>query len=57
MFIFPFPFPVKAYWFAISYLLYSFVNSNSTGNIGHSSHMGGLLAGAFYFFVLKGRLH
>lgn len=28
MFIFPFPFPVKAWWFGTFYFLYSFMNTN-----------------------------
>lgn len=29
MFIFPFPIPIKAYWFTGLFFLYSFMNKNS----------------------------
>ena len=56
IFIFPFPFPIKAWWFGMFYFLYSFMNSHSVSSVGHSGHLGGFLAGAYYFFKLRGRL-
>lgn len=44
--LFPLPIPIPAYIFGVGYLLYSIYGmKKQLGNIGHSAHLGGAIAG------------
>lgn len=44
--LFPLPIPIPAYVFGVGYLLYSIYGmKQQLGNIGHSAHLGGAIAG------------
>ncbi len=52
--IFPIPFYMPAYVFGIGYLLYSaYGMKNRIGNIGHSAHLGGAIAGYLLTILLE----
>lgn len=52
MFIIPIPFPIKAKWLVVGYVVYEIVNalSNSSDGIAHVAHLGGMLFG---FFLIR----
>jgi membrane associated rhomboid family serine protease len=44
--MFPLPIPIPAYLFALGYMIYSIYGmKKNIGNIGHSAHLGGSIAG------------
>ncbi len=46
LFMFPLPIPIPAYLFALGYMIYSIYGmKKNIGNIGHSAHLGGSIAG------------
>ena len=47
MFIIPIPFPIKAKWLVVGYVVYEIINalSNSSDGIAHVAHLGGMLFG------------
>ena len=46
MYIFPIPIAIKGYVFGIGYLFYSIYGmKNQIGNVGHTAHIGGAIAG------------
>jgi membrane associated rhomboid family serine protease len=46
MYILPIPFPIPGWLFGIAYVLYSIYGmKKQLGNIGHSAHLGGGIAG------------
>ena len=48
------PIPLPAYIFGICYLLYSIYGMNKNlGNIGHTAHFGGAIAGLFVTLIIK----
>ena len=50
--LFPLPIPIPAYIFGVGYLIYSIYGmKKQLGNIGHSAHLGGAIAG-FMFTIL-----
>ncbi|MEN8765815.1 MAG: rhomboid family intramembrane serine protease [Wenyingzhuangia sp.] len=54
LYIFPLPIAIPAYVFGIGYLFYSLYGmKNQVGNIGHSAHIGGAVAGYFLTLLLK----
>jgi membrane associated rhomboid family serine protease len=55
--MFPIPIPLPGYVFGIGYLLYSIYGmKKQLGNIGHSAHLGGAIAGYFLTLVIAPRL-
>ncbi|MAU64110.1 MAG: rhomboid family intramembrane serine protease [Flavobacteriaceae bacterium] len=49
-----FPIPLPAYIFGIAYLLYSIYGMNKNlGNIGHTAHFGGAIAGLCMTIIIK----
>ncbi len=54
LYLFFIPIPIPAYVFGIAYLLYSIYGmKNQLGNIGHSAHLGGAIAGFVLVIIQK----
>jgi len=54
MYLILIPIPLKAYVFGIGYLLFSIYGmKNQVGNVGHSAHIGGAIAGYILTLILK----
>lgn len=56
MFIFPLPFPIKAKWFVIGYVvieLWSAISNNPSDNVAHFAHLGGMLFGLILILYWK----
>lgn len=54
LYIFPLPIAIPGYVFGIGYLFYSIYGmKNQVGNIGHSAHIGGAIAGYIATILLK----
>lgn len=52
--MFPLPIPLPGYVFGMGYLLYSIYGMRKQlGNIGHSAHLGGAIAGYFLTLAIK----
>ncbi|WP_033194673.1 rhomboid family intramembrane serine protease [Ochrovirga pacifica] len=48
------PIPIKGYFFGIAYLLYSIYGMrNQVGNVGHTAHIGGAVAGYLLTIVMQ----
>ena len=45
--------PMPAWVFGLLFAGYSFANMDSHSNIGHAGHVGGMIAGWFYFILTK----
>lgn len=62
LFIFPFPFPIKAKYFVIGYALlelYSGFSNNPNDNVAHFAHLGGMIFGfiLIMYWKKKGNLN
>lgn len=56
MFIFPLPFPIKAKWFVVGYVvieLWSAISNNPGDNVAHFAHLGGMLFGLILILYWK----
>ena len=56
MFIFPLPFPIKAKWFVVGYVvieLWSAISNNPSDNVAHFAHLGGMLFGLILILYWK----
>lgn len=54
LYVFPVPFPVRAWVLGVFYFFYTWNMSRyGGGEVGHSGHLGGFLAGAAYYFMKR----
>ena len=54
LYVFPIPIPIKAWVLGMFYFFYTWnMSRHSYGDVGHSGHLGGFLAGGAYYFLTR----